>query len=68
MPGDILAMAVTRSTVVCDGPCTYSAEMQASIKRCRCRSRDARGGALGAFFDYLRAIAKVISLCIDCGP
>ena len=54
MPGDIFAMATTCSTVVRDGPYMCSAEMQASIKRCRCRLRPARArGATcrgGSFF------------------
>src|ERR1700710_2854973 len=42
MPGDISASATTFSTVVRDGPWMCSAEMQASIRRCRWRAREAR--------------------------
>src|SRR5215470_771164 len=52
MPGDMSASATTFSTVVRDGPWMCSAEMQASISRCRWRARDARSGATatgGAF-------------------
>src|SRR5579859_2253937 len=45
MPGDRSASATTFSTVVRDGPWMCSAEMQASIRRCRCRAREARSGA-----------------------
>src|SRR4051812_45017800 len=45
MPGDMSARATTFSTVVRDGPWMCSAEMQASISRCRCRAREARSGA-----------------------
>src|SRR5882757_4432251 len=45
MPGDMSASATTFSTVVREGPWMCSAEMHASISRCRCRTRDARSGA-----------------------
>src|ERR1700748_3858845 len=38
------ASATTFSTVVREGPWMCSAEMHASISRCRCRTRDARSG------------------------
>src|SRR5689334_16388546 len=49
MPGDMSACATTFSTVVREGPWMCSAEMQASISRCRWRARDARSGAGTAF-------------------
>src|ERR1700753_2791024 len=45
MPGDMSASLTTFPTVVRDGPWMCSAEMHASISRCRCRTRDARSGA-----------------------
>src|SRR5947207_14204687 len=56
MPGDMSARATTFSTVVRDGPWMCSAEMQASISRCRCRAREARSGAgLAPLLDSLAA-------------
>src|SRR5215831_13631082 len=45
MPGDMSAWATTFSTVVREGPWMCNAEMQASMRRCRWRARDARSGA-----------------------
>src|ERR1700730_12942814 len=48
MPGDMSARATTFSTVVRDGPWMCSAEMHASMRRWRCRAREARSGTLAA--------------------
>jgi hypothetical protein len=61
MPGDIFAKAVTFSTVVRDGPYICKADIQASIKRCRCRlwalrARRMRTG-LAVFLEDLRILA-----------
>ena len=58
MPGDIFAIATTFSTVVRDGPYMCNADMQASIRRCRCRlwAERARGAFAGASGFFLREL------------
>src|SRR5882757_3798920 len=60
MPGDMSASATTFSTVVRDGPWMCNAEMQASIRRCRCRAREARSGTLAA--ELLEALWRGTSI------
>jgi hypothetical protein len=57
MPGDILAMATTFSTVVRDGPNVCKAEMHASISRWRwrlgaLRARETLSAGAGAAFFF----------------
>jgi len=59
MPGDILAMATTFSTVVRDGPNVCKAEMHASIRRWRWRLWAVRARGIfaappGFFFRVLK--------------
>src|SRR6186713_2654532 len=73
MPGDMSASATTFSTVVREGPWMCSAEMQASIRRCRWRAREARSGTAVALLEPWapgpsgRALATAATLALTRG-